>query len=96
MGSKNIILSEVPAGKELWIFDGTICKNIYELRKALKRQDEWTFKYHVNSDNQKNDYAKWVMDVLGDRELGNKLLRLPESKQEFERAVSERIAELED
>jgi len=82
------------SGKELWTQDGTVVKNLKGLSKAIKKQDDYTFTYHVNDESHKNDYAKWVMDVIGDKELCTRLLQAPNNKEEFLRIVDERIDEL--
>lgn len=95
MRLKERAFSDCPQGKELWIQDGTIVRNLKGLAAALKKQDNFSFTYHVNDDHHKNDYAKWVMDVLGDRDLCSRLLKAKNEKKEFQRVVEERILELE-
>ena len=38
-----------------------------ELGAALREMSEDTFRYHVTAD--RNDFSKWVEDVIGDHEL---------------------------
>jgi hypothetical protein len=61
------ILSDVPAEKCFWANNGWIIKNLKELPIALENMSDETFVYHVNKG--KNDFAKWIDDVIGDKEL---------------------------
>ncbi len=92
---KECALKRCPEGKELWVFNGNIVKNLHDLVKSIKKQDDYTFRYHVNDENQKNDYAKWIIDVIGDRELGDRLLRASNDRGEFIETIKQRIRELE-
>jgi len=60
-------LSDVPADKVFRCHDGRVIKNLDELSAALREMSEETFRYHVTID--RNDFSKWVEDVIGDREL---------------------------
>ncbi len=57
-----------------WINNGPILRNLKDLKNALKKINEETFKYHVNK--EKNDFADWVKNVLNDKMLANKLVRI--------------------
>ena len=93
-GIRVCALKGCPDGRELWVFNGNIIRSYRDLVKSLEKQDEFTFRYHVNDDNQKNDFAKWVIDVIGDRELGNRLLRI-QDRNEYAEAIRQRIREIE-
>ena len=60
-------LSDVAADKVFWCHDGRVLKNLDELGAALREMSEETFQYHVTID--RNDFSKWVEDVIGDHEL---------------------------
>ena len=60
-------LSDVAADKVFWCHDGRVMKNLDELGASLREMSEETFRYHVTAD--RNDFSKWVEDVIGDREL---------------------------
>jgi hypothetical protein len=60
-------LSDVAADKVFWCHDGRMIKNLDELGAALWEMSEDTFRYHVTAD--RNDFSKWVQDVIGDYEL---------------------------
>ena len=67
--SKKVINAEINAEPEkcFWLCDGQILKNLKELAKALDKMSNEVFSYHVNKN--KNDFAKWVEDVFGERKL---------------------------
>ena len=60
-------LSDVAADKVFRCHDGRVIKNLDELSVALREMSDDTFRYHVTAD--KNDFSKWVKDVIGDHEL---------------------------
>jgi hypothetical protein len=60
-------LSDVAADKVFRCHDGRVIKNLDELGVALREISDDTFRYHVTAD--KNDFSKWVEDVIGDHEL---------------------------
>jgi Domain of unknown function (DUF5679) len=64
-------LSDVAADKVFWCHDGRVIKNLDELGVALREMSDDTFRYHVTAD--RNDFSKWVEDVIGDHELSAKL-----------------------
>ncbi len=87
-------LADCRPEQAFWMCTGTVCRNIYELADAIKNQNEWAFRDHVNKDHQKNDYSKWVADVLGDLELAARLKYIFD-KDQFADIIKERIKELE-
>jgi len=64
-------LSDVAADEVFWCHDGRVIKNLDELGVALREMSDDTFRYHVTAD--RNDFSKWVEDVIGDHELSAKL-----------------------
>jgi hypothetical protein len=64
-------LSDVAVDKMFWCHDGRMIKNLDELGAALWEMSEDTFRYHVTAD--RNDFSKWVEDVIGDHELSAEL-----------------------
>lgn len=57
--------------KYFWLDNGTVIRNIYELSDALKAINDELFSKHV--DENKNDFAKWINDVLKNEHLAHKL-----------------------
>ncbi len=51
--------------------NGTKARNINELAEHIQSIDRKTFRHHVS--RKKNDFAAWVGDVLGDKELASSL-----------------------
>ena len=83
-------LAVINAKDELrfWINNGPILKNLEDLKNALKKISEKTFKYHVNK--EKNDFANWVKNVLSDKILANKLAKIKTVKTMI-KAVEEEL-----
>ena len=61
------------ASQVFWTQNGVLLHNLQELITALESMDDHTFKYHVNEDNNKNDFADWVRDCYGDKDVAMKL-----------------------
>ena len=58
----------VQAGGEeaFWMNNGSILRNLLELKDALEAMGDEVFSHHVTKD--KNDFADWVESVLNDPE----------------------------
>ena len=82
-------LADVPADKVFQCHDGRVMKNLEELSLALREMSQETFRYHVTAG--RNDFSKWVQDVIGDYELSAGLLR-SSTRARASRAVTDRIA----
>jgi hypothetical protein len=85
-------LADVPDGKRFWCNDGKIIKSLRELGISLKDMSDGTYHYHRGEG--KNDFSKWVREVVGDTELAEELGRA-ESPEQASRAVAKRISFLE-
>ena len=88
------VLSDCPPDKSFWTCLGTVIRNLYELANSIEAMNDSAFLYHVNEDNQKNDFAKWVAEVLDDAELSQRLEQVTD-KQEYLETIRNRITELE-
>jgi hypothetical protein len=64
-------LADVPEDKIFWSHDAKIFKNLNELAQGLMNMDDETYMFHANG--YKNDFAKWVREVVGDHDLANDL-----------------------
>lgn len=84
-------LQNAPENQVFLLKGGRKIKNLHELVRELHRADEETFRYHVNE--QKNDFANWVKDVLKDGVLATRI-RNVKDKAAMERFVGTRIHEL--
>ncbi len=71
-----------------WINNGPILNNIKDLKNALKKMNEETFKYHVNK--EKNDFAVWIKNVMQNETLANKLAKTKTLKSTI-KAVEDRL-----
>jgi hypothetical protein len=85
-------LGDVPDDKRFWCHDGKNIKNIRELRKALIDMSDETFHYH--SGEGRNDFSKWIREVLGDDKLAEDLSKT-RSRIQASQAVAQRISFLE-
>jgi len=87
------ILGNVGKPEEaFWCCNGTIATNIYELMDAIEDMREIDFVYHVNL--QKNDFARWIRDVLRYDELADALEGVLE-REEYLKILQEMILRLE-
>lgn len=67
-------LADVPSDKVFWCQDGRVMKNLGELAAALRQMSSDTYLYHANA--QKNDFSKWIKDVIGDETLAKDLQKV--------------------
>ncbi|MCX6002136.1 MAG: hypothetical protein NTY79_06350 [Chloroflexi bacterium] len=86
------VLRSVPDVKRFYCHDGEILNNIYELKAVLGKMHAPAYRHHVT--DEKNDFARWVREVLGDDKLAGDLVKYQEQKEAF-RIVADRIAWLQ-
>ena len=67
------VLRHVSDEKRFYCHDGKILNNLYELKNALENISHACYIHHVTE--EKNDFARWVRDVLGDDKLANDLAK---------------------
>ncbi|MCH7850419.1 MAG: hypothetical protein IH845_02140 [Nanoarchaeota archaeon] len=84
----NIYTCDVNSNNVFYCANGDSFKNIMDLGNSLDLMDDETFAHHVNF--EKNDFATWVYDVIGDVELANTLREL-ENLEDTKREVRIRI-----
>jgi hypothetical protein len=82
-------LADVPDDKPFWCHDGRVFKNLGDLRTALEDMTDETFQYHCGEG--RNDFSKWVREVVGDDRLANDLARA-KSRIQASQAVAQRIS----
>ena len=85
-------LGDVPDDKRFWCHDGKTIKNLKELRKALIEMSDETFHYHLGGG--RNDFSKWIREVMGDDQLAEALSKT-KSRMQASQVVAERISFLE-
>ena len=81
-------LCDVAPEQCFWINNGPVLKSLKELAEALPQLSNETFQHHVNK--EKNDFNKWINDVIGDMQLANDLLS-SRNKDSFLKKVSNRL-----
>jgi hypothetical protein len=67
-------LGPSPPEHVFWCHDGRVFNDMAGLARGLESMSDDVYSYHANDD--KNDFAKWVQDVIGDRQLAGELLAL--------------------
>lgn len=55
-----------------WVNNGPILKNLEDLSNFLQEMSSEIYNHHVNG--EKNDFSRWINDVIGDAKLANDLL----------------------
>ena len=80
----------VPTEYNFWLSDGRIIKSAKELAEACKDMSEEVFASHANND--KNDFADWVRDIIKDQDLAYSV-RKALDKNELYRAIKQRLKE---
>jgi hypothetical protein len=85
-------LGDVPDDKRFWCHDGKTIKSLRELRKALNDMSDETFRYHLGEG--RNDFSKWIRDVVGDDKLAEDISKTG-SRMQASQTVAQRISFLE-
>jgi hypothetical protein len=80
------LLSDVPDDKRFYCADGRVLKNLSELGNALNDMSVETFAHH--SSEERNDFANWVRDVIGDKTLARDLGKLLTISETAKRVAS--------
>src|SRR5512138_2833990 len=84
-------LGPAPAERVFWCHAGRIFRDISELGNGLASMSDEMFHYHAN--DEKNDFASWVKDVIGDQQLANELYR-SHTRSDAASAVEKRLSVL--
>lgn len=69
------VQKEVPP---FYVKDGKVVKSLQELVDTIPTISDTTFEYHVNSN--KNDFATWIKEGLGDPALADSIKRVKTKK----------------
>jgi hypothetical protein len=72
-------LEKVPEAMVFWCHDGQVFHDIDDLMVGFDMMTDETFLYHSNED--KNDFSCWIVDVIGDGELGKEIKKAKTRKQ---------------
>ena len=92
--NKERVLLDVLSNETFWFCNGHIARNIYELANYIEMLDDFGWNYHVNKDRNKNDFAKWVDEVLGDKPLADLLSNIYD-KDKYVKIIKARIKQIE-
>jgi len=84
-------LANVNPDNCFWLANGGSLSNLEDLKKSMKSLDDWIFSHHVNK--ERNDFANWIADCVGDKELARSLKRVKSKKGTLDK-VSKRITQL--
>ncbi|MBN1156329.1 hypothetical protein JXA85_01840, partial [Candidatus Woesearchaeota archaeon] len=82
------LLRDVKQDKVFWVNNGQTLSNMESLQEALKSMNDHTFAYHVNK--EKNDFAAWITEVIGDRTLAMGLAGI-KNRNEYLKRIEQRI-----
>jgi len=83
------LLADVPEDNAFRCCDGRIFRNMNELNQAFSSMVDQDFTYHANT--EKNDFSKWVKDVIKDDKLARDLAK-SRSKSQAAKAVADRAS----
>jgi len=81
-------LGDVPESFVFRCWDGRTLRNLTELRDTLAGMENESYVHHVTE--QKNDFSRWVRDVIGEEKLAADLGKSA-TKSQAAKAVSTRI-----
>ena len=85
------ILSSVQRTQSFWLCTNENLRSLSSLVSSLQKVDDDVFRYHVN--REKNDFEKWIREVVKDKELAREIARV-KTKETLIRKISERVSEL--
>ena len=85
-------LSSTPPEKAFWVNNGPVLKSVIELATAAKKLTDRQFMHHVNK--TKNDFAKWVGEVISDSELAKRICKV-KTKEDLAKVVTDRLKQLQ-
>ena len=80
-----------PKWKAFWFHMHLMAKNLEEFAEGMGGISKKVFDYHYSG--QKNDFAGWVQEVVGDSVLARKLKGIT-TKEEAAKDCLERVSEL--
>jgi len=84
-------LEDVPWDNSLRLSNGKTVHGLEQLPMVIKFSDDEVFDSHVTAD--KNDFANWIRNIIGDVELADKLLTI-RTKDEFLKFMEQAIIDI--
>jgi len=94
MAFAGLLLSDCPAEKAFWTTDGVTIRSLRGLCTYLEGVKPEVFRYHVNKDHNKNDFADWIRDVFEDQELAARLEGVLD-KEKYVRIIRKSLKQFE-
>jgi hypothetical protein len=88
MDNENL-LADVNTDNYFYVCNGTVLKNVEDLKDFLSNVDTSTFSCHVNE--QKNDFMNWIRDAVRDDVLASAISSC-KTKEEALGCVKKRIS----
>ncbi len=85
------LLSNVPQQLTFRCRNGDVYWNMCDLARAASNMESHVFSHHVNE--ERNDFANWIADVIGDRTLARELWQT-RNPATVSRRLAERVASL--
>jgi len=76
-------LTKAEGNRRFWVWQGPALKDLKELGKTLRTMKDEQFRHHVNS--EKNDFAKWVGEVLQDPDCARALAKVKTKTKTLEK-----------
>jgi hypothetical protein len=86
--------NDVPDAEAFRTCNGVIIRNLFELKNYLDGCSDYDFRYHVNNDHHKNDFAIWVREAIHDDALASEL-DFTLDLGEYKRKINMRLKEME-
>lgn len=80
-----------PPWKGFWFHMHSMARNLSEFAEGMEDITDEVYDYH--NSGQKQDFAAWAQEVVGDSLLARKLLAVS-GKEEAAKVVQERVVEL--
>ena len=80
-----------PKWKGFWLHMHLVAFNLAQFAEGVAAINDEIFSYHVSG--QKNDFAKWVREVVGDSELAQ-ALEAARTREEAARVLRYRVEDL--
>jgi hypothetical protein len=84
-------LAKVQEDVVFWCHDGQVFRDIADLLNGFDVMNDDTFWYHAN--DEKNDFSCWIVDIIGDVELGAEVKKA-KTRQQAKKATQQRYYDL--
>lgn len=85
------LLRDVEYEKGFFCYDGRVFRNLKEFAAGLRNMKDEVYLHHANEN--KNDFAKWIRDVICDNILADALEKAA-NRKEARRITKKRVAEI--